>query len=376
MIPKKTNHFFLLKLTTLFCCICLLVSCEQRQEPVKIGFSINLSGRGGTAGEHIRDGALLAVDEINSKGGINGRPLLLLVRDDENSDEGIKKADESLINEEVVAIIGHSYSANTIKSHPYVTGHDTVLITAFTAATKLSALDDLFFRTSVDCNLYGQKLANLLLAKKIISVSFLMDMSNPEFVLDYVEQVRKYYHGTLSKVQFESRENPDWQKITDELLSPDPQAIIMLTESSMTAVAAQKLRDAHFAGPLIGTIWTQSPELMSIGGPSTEGISIISFINPDNKRPDYLEFSRMLLEKFNKPANARSARSYEMIHIIANALRRCDIINAQQLKTALLQGDYESILGPLKFDRFGDVIRPVYEVVVQNGHFRNNGEIR
>ena len=87
-----------------------LSSCEQQQAPIKIGLSINLSGRGGEAGEQIRDGALLAVEAVNSAGGIKGRPLELLIRDDKNNAEGVKKADESLMNEDVVAIIGHSSS--------------------------------------------------------------------------------------------------------------------------------------------------------------------------------------------------------------------------------------------------------------------------
>lgn len=355
----------------------LLGACRpQQKEAIKLGLSINLSGRGGEAGEHIRNGALLAVDEINAKGGINGRPLMLLVRDDENTDEGIRNADISLLDENVVAIIGHSVSVNTINAYPLVTSHDTVLISAYTGTTKLSGKDDLFFRTAIDCKLYGVKTAALLKAKGVTSVSILMDMSNADFVEDYVEQLKKHYPGIVSTVQFVSCENSDWQKLTGELLARNPGAVLLLTESSMTAVAAQKLRSLKFGGPLIATIWAQSPELLRIGGPTMEGLSMVSFVNPENQRPEYLNFAKMLNEKFNKTATARADRAYEMVHILADALKRCKVIDGQSLKAALLQGEYESILGPVKFDSYGDVIRPVYEIVVKDGKFANGGVIK
>jgi len=115
---KLHSHYLVLFLFP-FVCLSFFTSCNQQQPPIKIGLAINLSGRGGEAGEHIRDGALLAIEDVNNSGGINGRLLELLIRDDQNSDEGIRKADESLINEGVVAIIGHSYSSNTVKAHPF-----------------------------------------------------------------------------------------------------------------------------------------------------------------------------------------------------------------------------------------------------------------
>lgn len=355
----------------------LLEACDrQSNEPIKIGLSINLSGRGGAAGEHIRNGALLAVDEVNAQGGIHGRPLQLLVRDDEDSDVGVQKADTSLIEEKVVAIIGHSVSANTLKAYPLVTSHDTVLITAYTGTSKLSGKDDLFFRTSIDADLYGIKTAILLRAKGATTVSVLMDMGNADFVVDYVEQLKKHYQGIVNTVQFVSRENADWQKLASDLLAPNPGAILLLTESSMTAVAVQKLHDLKFNGPLIATIWAQSPELLRIGGPDMEGLSLVSFIDPDNQRPNYLKFSKELNEKFHKAATARSDRAYEIVSILADALRRCKTIDSPSLKAALLQGEYESVLGPVKFDKFGDVVRPVYEIIVRGGNFVNGGEIK
>lgn len=359
-----------------FCFFSLsFLSCNQQHAPIKIGLAINLSGRGGEAGEHIRDGALLAIEEVNSSGGVNGRPLELLIRDDLNSDEGVRIADKSLIHEGVVAIFGHSYSSNTLKAYPFVTSRNILLITAYTATTRLSGMDDLFFRTSVDCALYGEKTAVLLQKKNVRSVAFLMDMTNAAFVRDYADNVKKHFSGSVSEVQFTSREQADWTQIMDALLGAPPDAIILLTEASMTGVALQKLKAADYTGSCIGTVWTQTPGLMRHAGDSAESLSIITFIDPDNTLPGYRAFSQEIKKKFHKNVTARSTRSYEMVMILSDALRRCSTVNSAELKKALLAGKYDTLMGHVQFDAYGDVIRPVYEVVVRGKQFRNNGEL-
>jgi len=353
----------------------LLANCKRPVEPIKLGLAINLSGRGGMAGEHIRDGALLAARVVNEGGGINGRPLILLVRDDENSKELIRNVDQSLINEGVVAILGHSYSANTITAYPLVTSQNTLLITAYTATNKLSGQDDLFLRTSVDCTLYGQKAAELFNRRQVKSLAVIMDMVNPGFALDYAKYLKEYFSGTVTEVSFKSQEEEDWPRIIGEVLAARPDTVLSLADAGMTGVAAQKLREAGYNGPLAATIWAQDPSLLDYGGKAVDNMSIVTFMQEGNNRPDYLAFAERMHKEFKEEANARSSRSYELIMILADALRRCSVISAQELKKQLLVQKFETILGEVQFDQYGDVIRPLYEVVVSDGHFLTKGVI-
>ncbi|MFZ5760003.1 MAG: ABC transporter substrate-binding protein [Thermodesulfobacteriota bacterium] len=362
-------------------CLALLlalfpVACSgPPPEPVKIGLSINLSGRGGSPGEHIRDGAMLAVMESNENGGINGRPLQLLVRDDENSVEGVRRADQGLIDEGVVAIIGHSFSDNTVNAYPLVTSQNVLLLTGYTATNQLSGKDDLFFRTSVDCILYGKKTAALFRREGIESVAVLMDMANSGFSLDYVEQLRAHFVGTIREARFDSSGRIDWPAMADALLVPAPDAVLLLTEVSMTGIAARTIRGRNYDGPLVATTWAQAPGLLHYGGPAVEGMSLVTFIREDIATPRYHAFAARLQQEFGRPASARSARGYELVEVLVDALRRCETISAAELKKQLAARPYQTVMGKLEFDRSGDVIRPIYEVVVENGRFRTRGEI-
>jgi branched-chain amino acid transport system substrate-binding protein len=374
MDKQKSTHCIFLILIALP--ILWLGACEQRKEPVKIGLSINLSGRGGTAGEYVRDGAMLAVEEINKKGGINGHPISLLIKDDKNTNEGILEADRELIAEGVPVIIGHTYSEATLTAYPYVTSHNTLLFTSFTGTTQLSGKDDLFFRTSVDNRAYGRALSALVRKRGIKTVSFLLDMSNPSFTTDYVKQTRHYYDGRIASIQFNSQKTPHWEKIIPGLLDPRPDAIVLLSEVTMTGIAAQKLRARGFKGDLIATLWAQTPDLIRYGGKAVEDLTIITFISPRYENLHYEAFSKEVKEKFHHPVTARTVRAYEAVQILSEAGKQCREITVQELKKALLETErFDGVMGPVRFDAFGDVIRPIFEVRIKNGAFYNAGQI-
>ncbi len=77
-------------------------------DPVKIGLSGPFTGGSSAMGVSMRDGVKLAVDEINKAGGVLGRPIQLVERDDQAKNEiGVQVTQELINKEQVVATIGY-----------------------------------------------------------------------------------------------------------------------------------------------------------------------------------------------------------------------------------------------------------------------------
>ncbi|CAN5853351.1 hypothetical protein BH11PSE12_BH11PSE12_12080 [soil metagenome] len=77
-------------------------------ETIKIGVSGPFTGGSAPMGVSMRDGVKLAVSEINAKGGVMGRQLQLIERDDEAKNErGVQVAQELINKEKVVATVGY-----------------------------------------------------------------------------------------------------------------------------------------------------------------------------------------------------------------------------------------------------------------------------
>jgi branched-chain amino acid transport system substrate-binding protein len=368
------------KLILLLCSLLTLhalTACKQKKEPILIGLSVNLTGKGGMAGEYIREGAMLAVEEVNNRGGVNGRPLKLVVRDDTNSTEGIRQADQELMQAGVVAIIGHTYSDSTLKAYPQVMAQGkTLLITGYTATDKLSGKDDLFFRTSVATPAYSEAAVRLLKARGLRSIVIVEDKANASFSEEIARGIKQRFDGEVAAITADSQGEIQWGAIVRSVQQHKPGAVFLLTEVATTGVAAQKLRAAGYHGDLLATLWAQTPDLIRFGGESVEGLTILTFIAQDNPRPAYRRFATTMEKRFGKAATARTDRAYELVTILAAALEKCPTPNAAELKQALLTQPFETLLSTVRFDRFGDVVRPILAVQVTNGSFRTLGEIK
>ncbi|MEM2934574.1 MAG: ABC transporter substrate-binding protein [Methanocellales archaeon] len=80
---------------------------QVEKEPIKVGEINPLTGRFAKQGQALHEGILYAIEEANKKGGIDGRNITLITRDDESKPEvAIAKAEELAIKEKVVAVVG------------------------------------------------------------------------------------------------------------------------------------------------------------------------------------------------------------------------------------------------------------------------------
>ena len=363
-IPKSISVALLFAISLVF------VSCDlEREKVVNIGLAINLSGFSGTPAEDIRDGALLAVKEINH--GHSSPKLRLILKDDGNSRSKVVEADKQLIEAGCPVIIGHSNSQNTLTAYPVVTEAGRILITAYTATTKLSKKDDLFFRTSVDNYLNGKAFAKLLQTRGIKDILMVLDLSNPSFSVDLGERIKKAFSGSIKQIGIDTKKDVDWNGMVQRIINADPEAVIMITEVKSTAILCQKLRKGGYKGKFLGTVCAQDPYLLSYGGDAIEGLEIVSLMKPGYENVLYKQFERSMMKEFHKQATPKSARAYELIHIIHEAMNKCgpEASNPACIKNELLKGKYDFLLGTVQFDRFGDVDRPIYCITVKDGRF-------
>ncbi len=108
------------------------------RESIKIGVTLSETGPGSGFGIENRDGMLMAVDEINSRGGINGRPIELIILDNETNQEKAKK--DFLEIEETHAPLMYISSLSTITAavSPLAEEHEVVLMAIGATATNLT----------------------------------------------------------------------------------------------------------------------------------------------------------------------------------------------------------------------------------------------
>ncbi|MCP4619552.1 MAG: ABC transporter substrate-binding protein [Bradyrhizobium sp.] len=123
-------------------------------EPIKIGLVTALSGQSARAGEAITRGATIAIEEINAKGGVLGRPLELVRRDDEaNPAKGLTAARELIQREKVAVLIGGLDTPVQLAIVPFVNNTKFPFLVPWAAGTNITqngAADNYVFRVSAN----------------------------------------------------------------------------------------------------------------------------------------------------------------------------------------------------------------------------------
>lgn len=130
---------------TLFLLACSLGACSPKE--IKVGVVLPLSGQSSSRGEDMLNAAVLAVEERNQTGGIEGKRISLHIEDDRDDPEKALVVSETLIASDVLAVIGHYSSSATQMTLPHYAKAGLSLISPAVALTHISGEGQTFFRT-------------------------------------------------------------------------------------------------------------------------------------------------------------------------------------------------------------------------------------
>ena len=165
--------------------ILFFTACSQ-PKPVKIGYVAGLTGRVADQGIGGRNGAVLAVEELNAAGGIKGRPVELIVKDDASNLATVLQVDQQLIDAGVTAIVGHVISAAALVAVPLMNRTQTLMISPSVRTAQLTGREDYFFSLITPIAPAAEKQAEYAVNRMGIQrMITLYDLSNRQYGEDW-----------------------------------------------------------------------------------------------------------------------------------------------------------------------------------------------
>jgi len=350
----------------------LLTACSPR-EPLRIGFLGGLSGRVADLGEAGRNGAQIAVEEINKAGGIDGRSVELVVRDDAQTPGKAIAAVNELIAARVEAIIGPMTSAMAEVVLPITERAGIVMVSPTVTARKFFGLDDNFFLIMSSTREEATLSADYHYRESgVRRVAAIYDLQNRAYTESWKEDFTIAFQklgGSVDPVPYESGRDNDVDAIARLALSKQPDAVLLITSAVDATRFAQKIREHNGALLLFASQWATTERLIELGGKAVEGMILHNYFDQGSLTDAMVRLRRTYEERFRRTPGFAAVAAYDATHAIAGALARREGKQALA-ETLRTRGPFAGAEAGVAFDRFGDNTRRVPHVtLVRDGRF-------
>lgn len=364
----RTPLFLLLILT-----VVTLTGCS-RKEPVKIGFLGGLSGRNAELGVAGLYGATLAIEKVNQAGGINGVPVQLVVKDDQQNPEVAVRQVEEFIKSGVSLVIGPMTSSMAAAVIPVANKAGLLLLSPTVTSSDFTGRDDHFIRICSDINEYAAKNAHFhseSLGKRRVSIIY--DTANSAYSERWQAAYRKAFakddRRVVSTFTFSSETDKVFLATARKILATGPDLVLIIANPVDASSITQQLRKLRPNMAVSLAEWASSEKFIELTGIYAEGVHVSQFMNRNSDAETYLAFLDTYVQRFGMPPGHSAVAGYDAAMIAINALSG-QAGHPQQAKEFIItRGRFQGLQEAITINRFGDSQRPTYLSVVRNGTY-------
>lgn len=350
----------------------LSFGCPPRK-PLKLGFIGGLTGRSADLGIAARDGAMLAVEQFNRTGGLNGRPVILETADDRQDPDTARKALRSLIDTGCVAVIGPMTSQIAVATLPISRQAGVALLSPTVSTDQLSGLDDTFFRLYPSGREAARQLAELAYERfNLRRIAVVWDEGNRAFtatwMVNFSESFTALGGKMVATLAFESGQST-FAPLAKQIGASDAEGLLLLANAIDAGLFCQSLAKIGIQLPVLTSEWSATSDLAAFGGRAIEGLVCLGSINRDDRSERFLAFCEAFRQRFGYHPGFAAVNGFDAANMLRQGLQQGQ--RPQQLLRFLnSQQTFPILQGTLRLDAHGDAQRDLVPAIFRHGQFR------
>ena len=341
----------------------------QAADPIKIGMVAPLTGPGAESGRFQTQGAKLAAEEINKAGGVLGRPLELVIEDDQTTNPGVVLAFSKLAGDaDIPAFLGpirstqiHAMAPDALKlGKPVMIGGTDPALTHMGNPWlfRFRPNDSYSARVIAD---FGVK----TLGKKKWAIVHSTDAFGTAGMKNLVEAL-KGQGIEPALVQGYPNNSQDFTPVA--LAVKQSGADVMgtyMTFEPDQGIFAKQLRQLGVTLSWVGSPTTVTTTALKLAGPALYGSYAVVDFNRDSN-PTAKEFAAKYEAAYKSPPDIFASWSYDALHVLANAIGSAKSLDPEKVRQAILAvKGYQGAEGTYNFDKNGDGLHG-YNIVKNN----------
>jgi len=358
-------------------CVALLAcgaGLAQAQNTIKLAVLQELSGAGATAGTNAKNGAMLAIKEINEAGGILGKKIEATVADTQSNPGVAKGLATKAVDDNVFAVIGPTFSGSIMVSMAETKRAEIPNFTGGEAAAITQQGNPYIFRTSFTQTTAMPKVARYIasnLKAKTVAVLFV----NNDFGKGGRDSFAKAAEAAGLKVAADiSTESGqvDWSAPVLRAKQSNADVIFVYTNEEESARALRELRKQGVAKPIVGETTLTGQKVIELAGDASNGAVAHVGLTVDAPNPLMLKFKAKFFQEYKYISDHNGIKGYTGIYLLKAGIEKVGKLDRVAVSKALhglsvSAAKEPGVLMDVTVDANGDLDRESYIVEVKDG---------
>ena len=366
----------MIKRTALFLlAICMILSFggpSQAADTIKIGFNAPLTGFAAADGKSSSEGAKLAVKQINEAGGVLGKQLELIIYDDQAKPAQSIPIANKLIGKDKVSVgISGSYSGPTRSAAGVFQEAGIPYISAYAIHPDITKAGNMVYRTGLLGTVQGRagaKLVGEMMDKKKVVIITLQNDFGKSLAAGFKEVAPKYGIEVIAEYQYSIKDR-QFGSIVAKVKADKPDAIYASGYYFTCGPLVSQLKAGGVDTPVIGQEGYDGQKFIEIAGPAAEGVLITPTLDRDSKEKEAVDFIKAFEEQAGYPADMVSASAHTAVKVAAAAMEKAGSTDPEKIRQAIAETSLKASTGLIKFNKLGEVMKPVQVQIVKGGRW-------
>jgi branched-chain amino acid transport system substrate-binding protein len=327
----------------------------QAQQPIRIGASIALTGGDAIQGGYVHEGYLLCQKHVNETGGVLGRPMELLIRDDGSDKQTAVGLYEQLITEDKVDAVLGPYSSPITDAVADVTEKHRKLMVAPTAGTTSIWEKGRRYLVMVLSPLEASTAGTIDLAARhgLKTIALIGSLARPAIIKGALELARKQGLEVVVHETFPAG-TTEFSAMLNQVKAAKPEVLVVGAPPAEAIAFTRQMRELDVNVKLYGaTPGGAFPDYYKTLGNTAEFVYSGSYWEPGLPYPGNQEFVAAYQQAFTRAPSFLAASSYAGCQLFVDAVKRADSLDADKLREALLQLKSQTVFGDFAVDERG-----------------------
>ncbi len=316
----------------------------------------------------------IAVEEINQSGGILGKQISIIEIDNESNSLGSRRAAQKAVQENVVAVIGASWTSHALGMAPALQEAGIPMITPTATNPKVTEVGDYIFRICFVDAFQGKMLAKFLIQDLNVKKVAVLTNADQIFSIDlsqyFINEFRAFGQTVTTQLDY-IETAPDFNNLVTELSEFKFDAVFIPGYTRDSAQIIKTIRKKGIHVPIIGGDgW--SHRMLNYASQELDNTYYITHWHKEMTDKRSKAFINRILPLFDfSKVNAGMALSYDAVFLLADAITRAGVLEKDKIRQALEDTrNYEGVTGRINFDSQRNPIKSAVILKFDNNQTR------